>query len=66
MKEVFKLKEPSSCAYAHREITFMWNVKTTCHGIQLIKYLAPKIWNLVPDQIKQCGSLTKSKHFIKS
>ena len=25
-----------------------------------------KIWDLVPDQIKHCGSLTKFKHFIKS
>ena len=33
---------------------------------QLIKYLTPKIWHLVPDQIKHCGSLTKFKHFIKS
>ena len=33
---------------------------------QLIKYLTPKTWHLVPDQIKHCGSLTKFKHFIKS
>ena len=31
-----------------------------------IKYLAPKIWEFVPDQIKHCGSLSKFKHFIKS
>ena len=42
------------------------NVNTTHYGFQSIKYLAPKIWDLVPDQIKHCGSLTKFKHFIKS
>ena len=30
------------------------------------QYLAPEIWDLVPDQIKQCGSLTKFKHFMES
>ena len=42
------------------------SVKTTHYGTQSIKYLAPKIWDFVPDQIKHCGSLTKFKHFIKS
>ena len=42
------------------------NVKTTHYGIQSTKYLATKIWDLVPDQIKYCGSLTKFKNTIKS
>lgn len=38
------------------------SVKTTHYGTQSIKYLAPKIWDLVPGQIKHCGSLTKFRH----
>ena len=40
--------------------------KTTHYDIQSIKYLAPNIWNLVPDQIKYCGSSTRCKHLVKS
>ena len=47
MKKVFELKDSS---YFVRG-----NVKTTHYGIQSIKYLALKIWDLVPDQIKHCG-----------
>ena len=51
MKEVFELKEPipsyslrSTGNYFVRE-----NVKTTDYVTQSITYLAPKIWDLVPD-----------------
>ena len=66
MKEVFELKEPSYSLRSKRNHFARENVKTTHYGIQSIKHLAPKIWDLVPDQIKRCGSLTKFKHFIKS
>ena len=66
MKDVFELKEPSYSLRSKGNYFVRGNVKTTHYGIQSIKYLAPKIWDLVPDQIKHCGSLTKFKHFIKS
>ena len=66
MKEVFQLKEPSYSLRSKENNLVRGNVKTTHYGIHSTKYLAPKIWNLVPDQIKHCGSLTKFKHFIKS
>ena len=66
MKEVFEFKEPSYSLRSKRNYFVRGNVKTTHYGIQSIKYLALKIWHLLPDQIKHCGSLTKFKHFIKS
>ena len=66
VKEVFELKEPSYSLRSKGNYFVRGNVKTTHYGIQSIKYLAPKIWDLIPDQIKHCGSLTKFKHFIKS
>ena len=65
MKEVFKLKEPSYSLRSKGNCFLRKNVKTTHYGIQSIKYLAPNIWDLVFDQIKHCGSLTKFKHFVK-
>ena len=36
--------------YAHRETTiYVKKFKTTHYGIQSIKLLAPKIWDLIPD-----------------
>ena len=65
MKEVFELKESYSLRSKGNYFVH-GNVKTTHYGIQSIKHVAPQIWDLVPDQIKHCRSLTKFKHFIKS
>ena len=56
MREVFELKEPSYTLRSKGNYFVRGNVKTTHNGIQSIKYLAPKIWDLVPNQIKHCGS----------
>ena len=65
MKEVFELKEPSYSLCSKWNYFVPQMLKTTHYGIQSIKYLAPKIWDLVPHEVKHCGSLTKCKHFIK-
>ena len=31
-----------------------YNVKTVLYGIQTLPYLGPKIWNLVPFDIRDC------------
>ena len=56
MKEVFEFKEPSYSLRSQENYFVRSNVKTTHCGIQSIKLLAPEIWDLVPDQIKYCGS----------
>ena len=66
MKYVFELKEPSYSLCSKGNYFVRRNVKTTHYGIQSIKYLAPKIWDFVPELIKHRGSLTKFKHFITS
>ena len=66
LKEVFELKEPSYSLRSKENYFVCRNVKTTHYGIESIKYLPPKTWDLVPDQIKHRGSLTKYKHFIES
>ena len=64
MKDVFELEEPSCSLRSQGNCIVRGNVKTTHYGIQSIKYVALKIWDFVPDQIRDCGSLTKFKNFI--
>ena len=66
MKEVFELKEPFHSLHSQGNYFVRENVKTTHYCIQSSKHLAPEIWDIVPDQIKHCGILTKFKNFIKS
>ena len=66
MKKVFEIQNP---AYNFRSETIHFkreNVKTTHYGIQLVRYLGPKIWDMVPNNIKNCSSLNKFKNSIKS
>ena len=55
MKEVFELKESSYSLRSEGNYFIRGNVKIALYGIQSIKYLASKIWDLGPDQIKHCG-----------
>ena len=61
MKDIFVLQNPSynlrsSCNEFRRE-----NIKTVHYGL----YLAPKIWELVPNNIKYSNSLSKFKKLFK-
>ena len=42
------------------------NLKTVKYGENSISYLAPKIWNLVPENIKSCPTIESFKNKIKS
>ena len=66
MKDIFELQNlsynlRSSCNQFRRE-----NVKTVHNGIQSVRYLGLKIWELVPNNIKYSSSLNKFKKLIKS
>ena len=49
----------SSCNQSRRE-----NVKTVHYGIESVRYLGPKIWELVPNNIKYINSLRKFKKLV--
>ena len=42
------------------------NIKTVHYGLQSISYLAPRIWNLVPDTIKNTTTVSLFKGKIKN
>ena len=65
MKQVFDFQEPyynlrSETSQFRRE-----NIKTTHYGIQSAKFLGPKIWVMVPQNIKNCKYLQEFKRLIK-
>ena len=65
MKQVFDFQEPyynlrSETSQFKRE-----NIKTTHCRIQSVKFLGPKKWAMVPENIKNCKSLQEFKKLIK-
>ena len=65
MSEMFKLKKT---IYALRTETCLQAIspRTTTYGLDSVSYLAPKIWNLVPNEIKRCKTLNSFRHSIKN
>ena len=63
MQDVFETK----CNYYNRNApTFSSrNIKTVRYGLQTIFYMTPKIWNLVPKEMKQITTLNEFKAKIK-
>ena len=45
--------------FKRRRVNSVWN------GTKLMSYLGPKIWDLVPNEIKECESLHAFKFKIK-
>ena len=65
MKQVFDCQEPY---YNLRSETSQFgreNIKTTHYVIQSVKFLGPKIWTIVPQNIKNCKSWQEFKKLIK-
>ena len=66
MKDIFELQNPSynlrsSCNQFRRE-----NTKTVYYGLQSLRYVGPKIRELVANNIKYFNSLSKFGKLIKS
>ena len=65
-KEVFQIQNPASNFGSEATHFKRENVKTTNFGIQSVRYLGPKIQDMVPNNIKNYNSLNKFKKCIKS
>ena len=42
------------------------NLKSVSYGIESLRYLGPKIWNMLPDKLKQAASLSTFKAEMKT
>ena len=70
MNEVFRQRHipEDSRISAFRSQTDFYNIenpKSVYKGLETLRELGPKIWNIVPENIKQCTSLEKFKLSIK-
>ena len=65
MKQVFDLQEPYHNLCCVNSQLRRENIKTTHYGIQSAKFIGPKIWVMVPWNIKNCKSLREFKGLIK-
>ena len=66
MKDIFEIQNPSYSLRSSSNQFRRENIKSVHHGLQSVGYLGPKIWELVPNNIKCYSSLSKFKKIIKS
>ena len=63
LMETFQLKE--KCIYQSKFPFSTQNVKTVAYGTQSLVFLGPKIWSIIPDNLKILPSLKEFKIQIK-
>ena len=61
MKQLFGFQEPYYNLHSETSQFRRENIKTTHYDIQSAKFLGPKLWAMVPQNIKNCKSLQKFK-----
>ena len=48
----------------HNSYFLIPNVKSVYHGTKRLSHLGPRIWNLVPDKLKQLSDLYEIKNWM--
>ena len=66
MKDVFPLSTSSNYDIRSRRTFTTRPVKTVYYGTGSLSYLAPKVWELIPNNIKSLENLSKFKKAIKN
>ena len=66
MKQVFDFQEPYYNLHSETSQFRRENIKTTHYDIQSAKFLGPKLWAMVPQNIKNCNSFQKFKSLINT
>ena len=64
MKEIFPVK--SETRYCSRQVFITKNIRTVQSGSETLTYLGPKLWLLIPDEIKNVKTLYEFKRKIKT
>ena len=64
MQQVFPLKE--SPKYCTKNIFVTRNVRTVKYGTETLAHLGPKVWAIVPTEMKSANSLKEFKRKIKN
>ena len=66
MEDVFPLSTSSNYDIRSRRTFTTRSVKTVYYGTESLSYLAPKVWELIPNNIKSFENLPKFKKVIKN
>ena len=65
VNELFQFREPISYELRRRSQSQIPFVHLIVNGTESLKFLAPKIWALAPNEMKQSEILEKSRNAIK-
>ena len=65
MSELFRTKT-SKYSFRNEAVLVPNRPITTMYGVKCISHLAPKIWELIPNEIRNCESLNLFKVKIKT
>ena len=65
MNEIFKLRENSHCNIRQVFLFIAPNGNNVFDGIEFFSYIGPKIWVLIPSEIRQISPLPVFKKKIK-
>ena len=65
MKDVFPLNANSFYNTRNKRTFHSRHIRTFHFGSETLSHLAPKIWELVPEEIKELESVTSFKNAIK-
>ena len=63
MEEIFPVKEDQ--IYNSRFPFKGRNVRTVAYGTETLSFLGPKLWSIIPMEIKECNSLNEFKSKIR-
>ena len=66
MNNIFKLRVENPYNLRHVSEFSRPMVKTVYHGTESISYLGPKIWNILPEKLKNIENLEHFKKEIKT
>ena len=64
MKEVFEMLNPAHNFRSEASHFKKEDMKTTQYGIQSVRYLGPKIWDMVPNNVRLCKKCIAQVGFI--
>ena len=62
--DLFEVRQ-NNCNLKHRSYFSIPNVKSVYHGSESLSNLGPRIWNLVPDNLKQLDDINSFKTEVK-
>ena len=65
VNDIFERKTENHYNLRHQNDFIVPFVNTVYHGSESVSYLAPKVWDIVPEKFKQTKSLNSFKESIK-